>query len=852
MVLIGAVVLFLSFSPAIKICRNLIGRVRRKWVIILYLMGFFIFGYLSFEIILIRNLTFPLELLTGGVFLGGAVFVFIVMNISLSTITSLQKAEEAIRVAKDDWESTFYAVTDMITVHDMDFNIIRANPAARAIFGLQQHEGISLKKCFRCYHGTEKPPSGCVSCQSLQTGKPSAFEAFEPHLNKHLEIRAMPRFGTDGRLVGLIHIVRDITERKQAEEALRNSETTLKLLLETIPIPVFYKDKEGRYLGFNNAFEVLFGKSKEQLIGKSVFDISPPELAKVYHAKDAELFETPGVQVYDSQVRDANGVLHNVIFHKASLTDAQGNITGLIGAVLDITERKKAEDALREREEKYRNLFNNAQVGIFRSRIDGSEVTEVNNKFLDIVGMTMEEILGKPSVNLWADPKEREVMEKKLISDGSLSMFECKMLNKRQGCVRNCITSLRFYPELGMLEGSILDITDHKQAEQEKEKLQTKLIQAQKMEAIGTLAGGIAHDFNNILSAVIGYTELAQMKLEADSEINDDLKEVLAASARAKDLINQIHEFSRQIHKERMPVQMCLIVKEALKLIKASLPVTIDIHQNIQSQSLVLSDPTKLHQIVMNLCTNAAYAMWEKGGILDIALSDVELDCDFCSSHPEIQPGDYLKLTVCDTGHGMSADVMDQIFNPFFTTKPKNKGTGLGLSVVHGIVKDLGGTITIYSEPDKGTTFNLYFPIVKGRTKEEPEEYAILSTGNERILVVDDEKAIVDITQKHLSSLGYAVEVRTSSIEALELFKAMPDKFDMVITDVTMIQMTGGALARELMKIRPDLPVILCTGFNENVNKEKAATMGIKSFLLKPIIKAEMARMIRKVLDEAK
>ncbi|MDO9111758.1 MAG: ATP-binding protein [Desulfatirhabdiaceae bacterium] len=218
LVLIGAAVLFLSISPAIKICRNLIDRVRRKWIIILYLMGFFIFGYLSFDIILICNLPFPLELVTGGVFLGGAVFVFIVMNVSLGTITALQKAEEAIHVAKDDWESTFDAVTDMITVHDMDFNIIRANPAARAIFELQQHKGISLGKCFRCYHGTETPPSGCVSCQSLQTGKPSAFEAFEPHLNKHLEIRAMPRFGNDSRIVGLIHVVRDITERKQAEE----------------------------------------------------------------------------------------------------------------------------------------------------------------------------------------------------------------------------------------------------------------------------------------------------------------------------------------------------------------------------------------------------------------------------------------------------------------------------------------------------------------------------------------------------------------------------------------------------------------------------------------------------------
>lgn len=222
MVLIGAVFLFLSFSPAVKISRKLIGRVRRQWLVILYLMVFFIIGYLSFDIILISNLPFPLELVTGGVFLGGAVFVYIIINLSLNTVAALQKAEETIRIARDDWESTFNAVTDMVTVHDMDFNIIRANPAAMAILGLQQPEGISLKKCFSCYHGTESPPHGCVSCQSLKTEKPSAIEVFEPHLNKHLDIRAMPRFGNDHRLVGLIHVVRDITERKQAEEENKN------------------------------------------------------------------------------------------------------------------------------------------------------------------------------------------------------------------------------------------------------------------------------------------------------------------------------------------------------------------------------------------------------------------------------------------------------------------------------------------------------------------------------------------------------------------------------------------------------------------------------------------------------
>ena len=372
------------------------------------------------------------------------------------------------------------------------------------------------------------------------------------------------------------------------------------------------------------------------------------------------------------------------------------------------------------------------------------------------------------------------------------------------------------------------------------------------MESIGSLAGGIAHDFNNILSAIVGFTELAQMKIGADSEIKNDLKEVLVASARAKSLVQQDPGFQPSKQEEQKPVQMSLIVKEALKLLRSSLPVTIDIRKNIQSQSIITSDSTQLHQVVMNLCTNAAHAMGLNGGTLEIDLTDVELDSVFCSSHPEIQPGVYQRLTVTDTGHGMTPEVMSRIFDPFFTTKDKGQGTGLGLSVVHGIVNNCGGTITVYSEPDKGTTFNLYFPITESKVPKKPQEYLFMPTGTEHILVVDDEKPIVELTQRILATLGYKVEVRTGSLEALELFRAMPGKFDLLVTDMTMPQMTGDVLARELMKIRPKMPVILCTGFSEKITKEKAEAMGIKAFLLKPLLKDELAHTIRRVLDEVK
>ena len=380
---------------------------------------------------------------------------------------------------------------------------------------------------------------------------------------------------------------------------------------------------------------------------------------------------------------------------------------------------------------------------------------------------------------------------------------------------------------------------------------QKKLQQAQTMQAIGTLAGGIAHDFNNILSAIIGYTELALMKSKGHV-IQEYLLKVLIASGRATDLVRQILTFSRQGGKvENKPLQVKLIVKEVLKLLRPSLPTTIEIYENIHSDSLVLADPTQIHQILMNLCTNAAHAMRE-GGILEVGLADLSLDSAFTSKHPEIEPGLFIRLIISDTGHGMTPDVLNQIFDPFFTTKASGEGTGMGLAVVHGIVKSHGGAITVYSEPEKGTTFNVFFPVIKREAQEETRIEETLPTGTERILFVDDDLPLVSIGKDILESLGYQVESRTSSIEALELFKAMPEKFDLVITDMTMPNLRGDQLAKQLMEVRPDIPVILCTGFSPEINEEKSQSIGIRAFVFKPLLKYDMAKTIRKVLDEAK
>jgi nitrogen-specific signal transduction histidine kinase len=397
----------------------------------------------------------------------------------------------------------------------------------------------------------------------------------------------------------------------------------------------------------------------------------------------------------------------------------------------------------------------------------------------------------------------------------------------------------------------MIDITDRKQAEEEKKKLEAQLQQVHKMESIGTLAGGIAHDFNNILAAVIGYTELALDDANKGTLQHENLQEVLLSGNRAKDLVQQILTFSRQADKEQKPVQVKLVLKEALKLLRASIPSTIEIEQNVQSNALIMGDSTQIHQVLMNLCTNAAHAMEDKGGLLTVNLSDVELDSEFISNYPDLKQGPYINLTVADTGHGMPSTVLEKIFDPFFTTKEKGEGTGMGLSVVHGIVHSHGGTIYAYSEPGKGSTFKVFLPIIDRRLEPEDRIEKPIPIGTERILFVDDEPAIVNMGKQILETLGYEVVAKTGSIEALELFKAQTDRFDLVITDMTMPQMTGENLARELMQIRPDIPVILCTGFSARIDEKQAMAMGIRAFVSKPILKREIAETIRKVIDSS-
>ncbi len=519
---------------------------------------------------------------------------------------------------------------------------------------------------------------------------------------------------------------------------------------------------------------------------------------------------------------------------------------------------------LRESEKKYRLLAENARDIIWTMDM-GRRFTYVSPSVTRLWGYSVEEFMDRKLQKVLT-PDSFEVAEKAVKKAQALEKLEEKDLGigrtwvaeleiiRKDGSTvwTEMATGLIYNKDVRDIEiiGIARDITERKRSEEEKKKLEAELLQAQKMEAIGTLAGGIAHDFNNILASIMGYAELAMLDVPDGSRMKQYLIEIFKAGNRAKNLVNQILAFSRQSNQKQVPIHMRSIVEETIKLLMASLPATIEIRRNIEKcTGTVKANFTQIHQVLMNLCTNAHHAMSEEGGVLEISLSEIELDSHTASRYPDLSPGKYARLTVSDTGYGMDKAVLKRIFEPYFTTKEVGKGTGLGLAAVHGILKDHGGEITVYSEPEKGTTFHVYLPVIEKAEEPEKKTLKSLPTGHERILFIDDEPGLVDVGKQILEKLGYEVVAGTSSVEALELFRSEPEKFDIVITDMTMPQMTGDKLARKIMQIRPDIPIILCTGFSERITDDKAKKMGIKMFAMKPLVMRDLAVMVRKALE---
>lgn len=511
--------------------------------------------------------------------------------------------------------------------------------------------------------------------------------------------------------------------------------------------------------------------------------------------------------------------------------------------------------ALDEREERFRQLVEHIKEVFWVFAPDQSEVFYVSPLYETVWGRSCASLLENPR-SLWdaVHPQDQErFLTRQPEADVADLHGECRIVRPDHSVrwVRIQTFPIRNqYGEILRLAGVAEDITEQKRAEEALTKTERQFRQSSRMEAIGTLAGGIAHDFNNILTAIMGYTELALATVPKGSRTQRNLQEVLTAGHRAKHLVLQILTFSRQAGQGKKPTPIHMVVREALKLLRATIPSTIEIRQSLKTEATILADPTQFHQVIINVCTNAEYAMRETGGILKIALEDVEVTEDLARMISGLQVGPHVRLTVNDTGLGMTPEVLERMFDPFFTTKPIGEGSGLGMAVAHGIVTGHGGAIVVDSVLNKGTKIEVYLPTVPAPVRERVVEQGFIPVGKETILFVDDEETIVHLGKELLTQLGYTVDVYTSSVEALNVFREDPHRFDLVITDQTMPALTGEALSRELLRIRPDLPIILCTGFSHVISAEKAKALGIQAYLMKPLAIRDLVPIIRHVLDK--
>ncbi len=681
-------------------------------------------------------------------------------------------------------------------------------------------------------------------------------EFFLPHLypgrGAYVMATASPLYDRKGDVVGAIESVRDVTDRWSAENALKESEEKYRGVLESIAEGYFEVDLSGNLTFFNSALCDISGYRAGELSGMNYRQYTSAETAGRLYRIFSGVYESGKTsRITDYEIIRKDGGTRHIEFSVRLTVDEQGNPSGFRGVARDITERRRTEEALKESRDLFDTFMKNLPALAFMKDEEGRYLylneaarSFYNEARLSCIGRTDEEI--------WPPETARRLRENDLAAMKSNVGSSWVETMEIAGVERHFLVSkFPIVRERGprIIAGIALDMTESIRSEQEKKELQARLLRAQKMEAVGNLAGGIAHDFNNILAAILGHTDLGLLMVPEGLPVRRHLEGVRQAGCRARDLVQQILSFSRQGAHGKKPVQIVPILREGLKLLKASLPSTIEIRGRFDpDMPAIEADATQIHQVLMNLCTNAAHAMEKRGGVLTVSLSRVPSE-KVPSGNLPAAGDDWLCLTVADTGAGIAPEHLDRIFEPYFTTKEKGKGTGLGLAVVHGIVESHGGAVEVRSEPGKGTRFVLYFPSIDAAEEQDEAAGAEFPSGTGRILLVDDEKELVDIESQMLRRLGYTVTGACGAEEALECFRRRPASFDLVVTDMTMPQMTGDRLAAALLRIRPDLPIILCTGYSELIDEERAEKIGLSGFLTKPVTLQDFGDCIRQALD---
>jgi PAS domain S-box-containing protein len=667
---------------------------------------------------------------------------------------------------------------------------------------------------------------------------------------------------------------KEIFEHRDSESALLNSQQELDSILRSTPDVIYRLDTVGRFTFVSDAVR-RYGVTPDALIGRPILDFirEDDRDSGRYRLNDRRTGErsTKGMTIHAfgaycrPQTDNPRMAEEDPVF----LVDAEGLyvsgdsgfkvFVGTQGIARDITTQRKMESERKESEDRLLLALDVSEAGIWQLDFRSGGV-RVDERMYALLGYgELDFADGLKVVKDKTEPEAWDAILKKfkLHVTGKTQMFDhefkllCGQGQWKWFHTKAKVVRYDKHNQPETMVGIIIDTTERKESEAERERLKIKLQQAQKMEAIGTLAGGIAHDFNNILGAIFGYAQLAQMNAGGNAQLGGYLDNIFKASERAKGLVEQILTFTRQGKSRKVPCDIAVVLKEVVKLIRASIPSTIDIVQQIPcGLGTVIADQTQIHQVLMNLCTNAAHAMEARGGRLSVTLERRQIVENTPAGGEDLAPGRYLQLSVKDTGIGMDKAVVDRIFEPYFTTKAVGEGTGMGLATVHGIVNDHGGRIFVESVGGQGSVFRILFPVLENKAESETRQSVSYPRGSERILFVDDEELLVEVGVEMLKDLGYDAVGTTHPLQALEKFKSRPQGFDLVITDMTMPGMTGDQLSARIQHCRPDIPIIISSGFSKRMSAERAAALGIRAFLMKPVTVQKLSETIRQVLDE--
>jgi len=769
---------------------------------------------------------------------------------SFRDITERKRAEESLQQSETLIRSITDNSKDVIFVKDRECRFVFINPAGCRLNGKTAEQLIGRSKADLCPSPAESAKFMADDLRVMESGR---AETIEEEISGADGARyvflttKVSRLDGQGHVIGLIGVAHDITARKQVEAALRQSEQNYREIFNSTNDAIFIHAADtGTVLDVNDAMLQLYGFSREEVSQLTVDQCSPNQ--SPYSAVEAQQWLaktiTEGPQVFEWLARKKSGELFwvEVALKKANI----GGRSRILAVARDITRRKLAEEA----HARLATVVEQAAESIEITDTNGA-ITYVNPAFEKTSGYTRAEAFGRNPRFLKSGKHDAEFYRRMWATLTAGQVWTGHLVNRRKDGT--------LYEEEASISpvrdgtDTIVNYAAVKRDVTREVQLENQFRQAQKMEAVGTLAGGIAHDFNNILAAMFGYSDLLQQDTADNAAAQEDIAEILKAANRAKELVQQILTFSRQREQYRQIIPLAAVVTDATKFLRASLPAEIKFEIALAGDvPTVLADATQIYQVIVNLATNALHAMEGRGGQLTVKLDAFTPDEKFLPTHPEFRPVQYARLTIADTGHGMDAATLERIFEPFFTTKPVGKGTGLGLSVVHGIVQSHEGIITVESQPGQGTTFCLYFPAqtanpipIRSATSPVPRG------AGQKILVVDDEPALTATLKRLLERLNYQVTTSNSARAAVDLFRAAADEFDLVITDLTMPEINGMELALQLHALRPAVPVLLASGFASALTPENLREAGICELLAKPVSLTALAEALRRALAQA-